>query len=173
MSKFTGHAQLGKAGRPRRGRNPPKTQQWSGFQPHCEKSFTRCRPRRAGGKVRLCEQPGLLPGPPMVRVYEQALPARRWTERRRLSNVARGAAEGLEGPAGTERLDPTQTGHPDFPEAAAEARGPSVSFAATKLPFVTSRLRPSAVARSAARAVARTAASLGLLPFRQPSACFV
>ena len=43
----------------------------------------------------------------MVRVYEQALPARRWTERRRLSNVARGAAEGLEGPAGTERLDPT------------------------------------------------------------------
>ena len=45
----------------------------------------------------------------MVRVYEQALPARRWTERRRLSNVARGAAEGLEGPAGTERLDPTQS----------------------------------------------------------------
>jgi len=41
-------------------------------------------------------------------------------------------------------LDATQTGHPDFPEAAAEARGPSVSFAATKLPFVTSRLRPSA-----------------------------
>jgi len=39
----------------------------------------------------------------------------------------------------------TQTGHPDFPEAAAEARGPSVSFAATKLPFVTSRLRPQAV----------------------------
>ncbi len=37
---------------------------------------------------------------------------------------------------------PTQTGHPDFPEAAAEARGPSVSFAATKLPFVTSQLRP-------------------------------
>ncbi|MDV7391969.1 hypothetical protein RZS08_11465, partial [Arthrospira platensis SPKY1] len=30
-----------------------------------------------------------------------------WTVRRRLSNVARGAAEGLEGPAGTERLDPT------------------------------------------------------------------
>lgn len=30
-----------------------------------------------------------------------------WTERRRLSNVARGAAEGLEGPAGKERLDPT------------------------------------------------------------------
>ena len=51
----------------------------------------------------------------------------------------------LEGPAGKERLDPTQTGHPDFPEAAAEARGPSVSFAATKLPFVTSRLRPFAV----------------------------
>ena len=40
---------------------------------------------------------------------------------------------------------PTQTGHPDFPEAAAEARGPSVSFAATKLPFVTSQLRPKAV----------------------------
>ena len=38
----------------------------------------------------------------------------------------------------------TLTGHPDFPEAAAEARWPSVSFAATKLPFVTSRLRPSA-----------------------------
>ena len=38
---------------------------------------------------------------------------------------------------------PTLTGHPDFPEAAAEARGPSVSFAATKLPFVTSQLRPS------------------------------
>ncbi len=37
---------------------------------------------------------------------------------------------------------PTLTGHPDFPEAAAEARGPSVSFAATKLPFVTSQLRP-------------------------------
>jgi hypothetical protein len=35
-----------------------------------------------------------------------------------------------------------KTGHPDFPEAAAEARGPSVSFAATKLPFVTSQLRP-------------------------------
>lgn len=37
--------------------------------------------------------------------------------------MSRGAAEGLEGPAGTERLDPTQTGHPDFPEAAAEHRG--------------------------------------------------
>ena len=45
------------------------------------------------------------------------------------------------------RRHPTQTGHPDFPEAAAEARGPSVSFAATKLPFVTSQLRPSGVVR--------------------------
>jgi len=45
------------------------------------------------------------------------------------------------------RRHPTQTGHPDFPEAAAEARGPSVSFAATKLPFVTSRLRPTAAGR--------------------------
>ena len=42
----------------------------------------------------------------------------------------------------------TQTGHPDFPEAAAEARGPSVSFAATRLPFVTSRLRPSPAVRT-------------------------
>ena len=41
-------------------------------------------------------------------------------------------------------LKPTLTGHPDFPEAAAEARWPSVSFAATKLPLVNSRLRPSA-----------------------------
>ena len=43
----------------------------------------------------------------MVRLCEQTLAARLWTVRRRLSNVARGAAEGLEGPAGTERLDPT------------------------------------------------------------------
>ena len=40
---------------------------------------------------------------------------------------------------------PTLTGHPDFPEAAAEARWPSVSFAATKLPLVNPRLRPRAV----------------------------
>ena len=53
----------------------------------------------------------------MVRVYEQALPARRWTERRRLSNVARGAAEGLEGPAGTERLYPTQSSRRAFGKA--------------------------------------------------------
>ncbi|MBP7658285.1 MAG: hypothetical protein KA742_17265, partial [Pseudoxanthomonas sp.] len=41
-----------------------------------------------------------------------------WTKRRRLSNVARGAAEGLEGPAGTERLDPTQKRRPapEWPE---------------------------------------------------------
>lgn len=39
----------------------------------------------------------------------------------------------------------TLTGHPDFPEAAAEARWPSVSFAATKLPLVNPRLRPEAV----------------------------
>lgn len=44
----------------------------------------------------------------MVRLCEQALAARLWTERRRLSNDARGAAEGLEGPAGKERLDPTR-----------------------------------------------------------------
>lgn len=31
--------------------------------------------------------------PPMVRVYEQALPARRWTERRQLSNVSPGVTE--------------------------------------------------------------------------------
>ena len=43
----------------------------------------------------------------MVRLCEQVHAACRWTVRRRLSNVARGAAEGLEGPAGTERLDPT------------------------------------------------------------------
>jgi len=42
------------------------------------------------------------------------------------------------------RVLPTQTGHPNFPEAAAEARWSSVSFAAMKLPFVTSRLRPRA-----------------------------
>jgi hypothetical protein len=45
----------------------------------------------------------------MVRLCEQTLAARLWTVRRRLSNVARGAAEGLEGPAGTERLDPTRS----------------------------------------------------------------
>ena len=44
----------------------------------------------------------------MVRLCEQTLAARLWTVRRRLSNVARGAAEGLEGPAGTERLDPSR-----------------------------------------------------------------
>ena len=87
----------------------------------------------------------------MVRVYEQALPARRWTVRRRLSNVARGAAEGLEGPAGTERLDPTQTGHTDFPEAAAQARGPSAIFAALKRPFVISHTRPSPAVGDPAR----------------------
>lgn len=38
-------------------------------------------------------------------------PSSHWTVRRRLSNVARGAAEGLEGPAGTERLDPTHKRH--------------------------------------------------------------
>lgn len=38
----------------------------------------------------------------MVRVYEQTLPARRWTERRRLSNVWRGPTK-----AWKERLDPT------------------------------------------------------------------
>lgn len=47
----------------RRGRNPHKTQQWRGFQRHGEKSLARCRPERAGGKVRLCEQPGRLLAP--------------------------------------------------------------------------------------------------------------
>lgn len=84
------HAQQGKPPIPAEGGFTPEPQQWQGFQPHGEKSLARCQPRRAGGKVRLCEQPGHLPGPPMVRVYEQALPARRWTKRRRLSNGARG-----------------------------------------------------------------------------------
>ena len=43
-----------------------------------------------------------------------------WTVRRRLSNVARGAAEGLEGPAGTERLDPTHCRHWALKKAAAQ-----------------------------------------------------
>ena len=72
-----------------------------------------------------------------------------------------------------ERLNPTQTGHPNFPEAAAEARWLSVSFAATKLPFVTSRLRPSPVARPVGRVAARTAAPLGLQPFGQSPVRFV
>jgi len=38
----------------------------------------------------------------------------------------------------------TQTGHPDFPQAAAQARRPSASFAAWKQPFVISHTRPSA-----------------------------
>lgn len=38
----------------------------------------------------------------------------------------------------------TQTGHPDFPEAAAQARGPSASFAASKLPLVIAHTRPQA-----------------------------
>ena len=41
----------------------------------------------------------------MVRLCEQTLAARLWTVRRQWSNVARGAAEGLEGPAGKERDD--------------------------------------------------------------------
>ena len=45
----------------------------------------------------------------------------------------------------------TLTGHPDFPEAAAEARWPSVSFAATKLPLVNPRLRPEAARDRIAR----------------------
>ena len=36
----------------------------------------------------------------MVTLCEQALAVLLWTERRRLSNVARGAAEGLDGPGG-------------------------------------------------------------------------
>ena len=47
----------------------------------------------------------------MVTLYEQALAVLLWTVWRRLSNVVRGAAEGLEGPAGTERLDPTRCCH--------------------------------------------------------------
>ena len=53
----------------------------------------------------------------MVRLCEQVHAACRWTVRRRLSNVARGAAEGLEGPAGTERLDPTQSSRRAFGKA--------------------------------------------------------
>lgn len=41
----------------------------------------------------------------MVRFYEQALAVRLWTVLRQWSNVARGATEGLEGPAGKERDD--------------------------------------------------------------------
>ena len=64
-------------------------------------------------------------------------------------------------------LDPTQTGHPDFPEAAAEARGPSVSFAATKLPFVTSRLRPEAAGRHLIRIAAIRAMAACYTPMCQ------
>ena len=60
---------------------------------------------------------------------------------------ARLHAEGMAARRNPQFTLTTQTGHPDFPEAAAEARGPSVSFAATKLPFVTSRLRPAAAAQ--------------------------
>lgn len=42
------------------------------------------------------------------------------------------------------RLDSTPSGHLDFPAAAVQACWPHVSFAATKLPFVTSHTRPSA-----------------------------
>ena len=56
---------------------------------------------------------GLLPGrtrrsgatlPPLAEPSDVRPPSR-WTRRRRLSNVARGATEGLEGPTGKERDD--------------------------------------------------------------------
>ena len=46
---------------------------------------------------------------PKVTLCEQALAAWLWTKQRRLSNVLRGVTEGLEGPTGKERLDPTLT----------------------------------------------------------------
>lgn len=83
----------------------PRTQHWRGFQPHVKKSLAPCRPERAGGKVIVFGEPGRLSPPEGDNFWGRA--ARLWTVRRRLSNVARGAAEGLEGPAGTERLYPT------------------------------------------------------------------
>jgi len=77
---------------------------------------------------------------------------------------ARRYARGMTGCRNPQLTLTTQTGHPDFPEAAAEARGPSVSFAATKLPFVTSRLRPPAAGRRFGRGAVGGAASLRLLP---------
>lgn len=53
-----------------------------------------------------------------------------------------------------------KTAHPDFLEAAAEARGPSVSLAATKLSFVTSRLRPTAAVQPIETMVIRASGPL-------------
>lgn len=47
---------------------------------------------------------------PMVRLCEQVLAARLWTKQRCLSNDARCAAKGLEGPKGKEWLDPLHFG---------------------------------------------------------------
>jgi len=41
----------------------------------------------------------------------------------------------------------TQNGHPDFSEAAVQADWATASFVATKLPFVTSHIRPQPAGR--------------------------
>lgn len=50
------HAQQGKPPIPAEGGFTPEPQQWQVFQPRVEKSLAGCRPERAGGKVRVCEQ---------------------------------------------------------------------------------------------------------------------
>lgn len=53
-------------------------------------------------------------------------------------------------PAGLSASDglvATQNGHPDFSEAAVQADWATASFVATKLPFVTSHIRPSVATR--------------------------
>ena len=100
----------------------------------------------------------------MVTLCEQALAVRLWTVWRRLSNVARGAAEGLEGPAGTERLDPTQSGQSARSLAAAQPNPVSANWNSTKRPLVTSPNRPGAETHHVQIASIETAAALRNLP---------
>ena len=62
------------------------------------------------------------------------------------------------------RVLPTPSGRSDFRKPADRVRRDSASFAASKLPFVTSRTRPRPAVRPAGRVAARTTAPLGLLP---------
>ena len=58
---------------------------------------------------------------------------------------ARRYARGMTGCRNPQLTLTTQSGHPDFSEAAGQADQATASFVAMKLPFVTSHTRPSAV----------------------------